>query len=104
MDDEENRTPQCIFPQNLATIIESDEDDDVLVTSKSKRGAETRNEVEDEEMEKPAESEEAEVGEYVEHFFTYYITYFVAEHLQHEWKAPIYAFFKPTPTVEYTNG
>ena len=73
VDDEEDHTPQRIFPRNPATIIESDKDDDVLVTSKSKRGAETRNEVEDEEMEKPAESEEAEVGEYVEHFFTYYI-------------------------------
>ena len=71
MDDEEDCTPQRIFPRNPATII--DKDDDVLVTSESKRGAETRNEVEDEEMEKPAKSEEAEVGEYVEHFFTYYI-------------------------------
>ena len=36
VDDEEDHTPQRIFPRNLATIIESDEDDDILVTSKSK--------------------------------------------------------------------
>ena len=36
MDDEEDHTSQRIFPRNPATIIESDEDDDVLVTFKSK--------------------------------------------------------------------
>jgi hypothetical protein len=50
-------------------------------SEKRKKGVQARNEVEDEdieeiEVEAPAESAEAELGEHVEHFFTYYITYF----------------------------
>lgn len=83
------------------TVVEVDDDDD------DNEVVEVDDDDEIVEIEKPAEEEEsseAELGMLLlleTHSFTYQYT---IERLKLKWNKPIYAFYRPEPTIGYENG
>lgn len=68
---------------------------------------ETDGEDEQEELDKldePEESAEDELGKCLIKVISHHLTAKHVERLMKLWNTPIYAFFKPTPTIDYSDG